>query len=137
LRGRGVVDEALNAIVWACGHIANGMYEGNDRTRPKPYSQLAAVQLGFLLEEGAVTWNADAKAANGQDVGHFALHLERMPAAAEKLMRLVAGIKARGDRGLAEGLLREYVDGGSERQALIAERLQRQPKGSFVYAIEL
>ncbi|MBN2370605.1 MAG: hypothetical protein JXO72_08960 [Vicinamibacteria bacterium] len=143
LRGRGVADETLarqayvNDVVWAFGHIASGMYEGNDRTRPKPYSQLAAVQLVFLLDEGAVTWDAESKAANGQDAGCFALHLERMPAAAEKLMRLVAGIKARGDRTAAEDLLRRFVDGGAERHALIAERLRRQPKSSLVYAIDL
>jgi hypothetical protein len=141
LRERGVVDDALarqayvNDVIWACGHIANGMYEGNDTTRPKPYSQLAAVQLGFLLDEGAVAWDAALKAANGEDVGRFALHLERMPAAAEKLMRIVAGIKARGDRAAAEDLLRKYVDGGVERHALIAERLQRQPRSTLVYAV--
>ena len=143
LRSRGVIDDALarqayvDAIVWAMGHISNGMFENNDRTRPKPYSQLAAVQFGFLLDDGAVTWDPTAKAANGLDAGRFTLHLERMPAAAEKMMRLVAGIKARGDRPAAEELLRKYVDGGAERQAVIAERLQRLPRASFVYAVEM
>jgi len=143
LRSRGVIDEALarqayvDAVVWAMTHISTGMFENNDRARPKPYSQLAAVQLGFLLDEGAMTWDAQDKAANGQDGGHFTLHLERMSAAAEKMMRVVAGIKARGDRPAAEELLRKYVDGGADRQAVIAERLQRLPRASFVYAVEM
>ena len=95
------------------------------------------MQFGFLLDDGAVTWDPTAKAANGLDAGRFTLHLERMPAAAEKMMRLVAGIKARGDRPAAEELLRKYVDGGAERQAVIAERLQRLPRASFVYAVEM
>ena len=84
-----------------------------------------------------MTWDAQDKAANGQDGGHFTLHLERMSAAAEKMMRVVAGIKARGDRPAAEELLRKYVDGGADRQAVIAERLQRLPRASFVYAVEM
>jgi hypothetical protein len=138
-----VIDDALarqsyvNAVVWAMGHVSTGMFENNDRTRPKPYSQLAAVQLGYLSDEGALTWDAQAKAANGQDTGCFALHLERMPAAVDKMMSLAAGIKARGDRAAAEELLRKYVDGNAAQQAVIAERLQRLPRASFVYAIEM
>jgi hypothetical protein len=48
------------------GHISRGMYRTGNK--PKPYSQLAAIQLGFLEREGAVTWKADEKAANG--AGH-------------------------------------------------------------------
>jgi hypothetical protein len=143
LRSRGVIDDALarqtyvDSVVWVMSHISTGMFENNDRTRPKSYSQLAAVQFGLLLEDGAVTWDPATKAANGQDLGHFTLHLERMPAAAEKMLRLVAGIKARGDRPTAEELLRKHVDGGAERQAVISERLQRLPRASFVYAVEM
>jgi hypothetical protein len=64
LRARSVIDEAfarrvyVDAFVWAMGHIANGMFEGGDRTRPKSYSQLAAIQLGLLEKEGAVAWTS-------------------------------------------------------------------------------
>ncbi len=143
LRARGVIDEAfarqvwVDSLVWATGHIAAGMYTGNDKSRPKPYSQLAAIQLGFLSDEGVVTFDPDGRAANGQDRGTFAVDLTRFAPAAEKLMRLVGGIKARGDKAAAEALVQTYVEGEAERHELIAERLQRLPKGSLVYALEL
>jgi hypothetical protein len=113
------------------------MYDGGNTNRPKPYSQLAAIQLGFLLEAGAIAWDANARAANGQDVGAFVLHIERFPAAVEALMRRAAGIKARGDQADALALVRQHVEGGQARHALIAERLLRLPKVSFVYALEM
>jgi hypothetical protein len=143
LRTRGVIDEAfarqvwVDALVWATGHVAVGMYTGNDKSRPKPYSQLAAIQLGFLSDEGVITFDPNGPAANGQDRGSFAVDLTRFAPAAEKLMRLVGGIKARGDKAAAEALVQKYVEGEAERHALIAERLQRLPKGSLVYALEL
>jgi hypothetical protein len=143
LRSRGVIDEGfarrayLDAFVWALGHVSTGMFEGGDRARPKPYSQLAAIQLGLLEKEGTVVWSEGTKAANGQDAGAFSLRLERFPAAIERMMRLVGGIKARGDRAQAEALVQEYVEGAAARHGVIAERLQRLPRASFVYAVEL
>jgi hypothetical protein len=52
----------------------------------------------------------------------------------------VAGIKARGDKKAAEKLIAEWVDVAGEKKALhevITERVLRQPKQSFLYAIEL
>ncbi|MGD8895279.1 MAG: hypothetical protein PVJ73_04510 [Acidobacteriota bacterium] len=143
LRARGVIDEAfarqvwVDSLVWAARHVASGMYTGNDKTRPKPYGQLAAIQLGFLSDEGVLTFDPEDRAANGQDLGSFAVDLTRFAPAAEKLMRLVGGIKARGDKAAAEALVQKYVEGQAEQHGLIAERLQRLPKGSFVYNLEL
>ena len=143
LRACGVIDEAfarqvwVDSLVWATRHVARGMYTGSDKTRPKPYSQLAAIQLGFLSDEGVLTFDPEDRAANGQDLGSFAVDLTRFAPAAEKLMRLVGGIKARGDKAAAEALVQKYVEGEAEQHGLIAERLQRLPKGSFVYSLEL
>ena len=134
---RGLARQAcVDAMVWASGHIASGMYTADDKTRPKPYSQLAAIHLGFLIDEGVVTFDPKARAANGEDVGTFTVHVDRFARAAEKLMRLVGGIKARGDKAAAEALVQKYVEGETERHGRIAERLQRLPKGSLVYALE-
>lgn len=125
-------------IAWAFGHIARGMYDADGKA--KPYSQLAAIQLGFLRREGAVTWHADARAANGSDQGCYELHLEQFPAAIQKLMTTVAGIKARGDRQGARKLVESFVDAGGDVASsliLIRDRYLRIPKASFVYAIDL
>jgi hypothetical protein len=124
-------------IAWGFGHIASGMYDAQGN--PKPYSQLASIQLGSLEEDGTLEWRADEAAANGADRGCFELHLDRWDAAAAKLARQVLGIKARGDRPGAERLKQQWVDAEGpwkQRRALIAERWLRAPKASFVYAID-
>jgi hypothetical protein len=141
LRGRGIISDELAAetyvdsVVWSFGHIARGMRSPNGKA--KPYSQLAAIQLGFLMSEGAVVFRADARAANGTDKGAFEIVLEKMPAAAAKLMARVGAIKASGDRAAAEALVKSYVDGPTVPHALIVERLTRYPKQSLVYAVDL
>jgi hypothetical protein len=125
----------VDAIVWSMGHIARGMY--TESKSPKPYSQLSAIHVGYLMDEGAIEWKADAKAANGQDAGAFVLHLDKFPAAVEKLMTVAAQLKARGDRPGAEQLVKKYVDEGKIPFALIAERWLRHPRASFVYSLDL
>ncbi|MSP92726.1 MAG: hypothetical protein EXR79_13130 [Myxococcales bacterium] len=125
-------------FAWAMGHISNGMW--SKEGKPKPYSQLAAIQIGFLRREKAMIWFEEA-AANGKDFGCFEIRHEAMPAALEKLMRLVAGIKARGDRKGAEALVAAFVKGGDAtwkkvRDKVIVERWQRVPKSAFVYGVE-
>ena len=139
LRAKGLISDELarqtytDCIVWAFGHVAQGMYTATKKR--KTYSNLAAVQLGFLLDHGALTWDDHAVAANGTDHGAFAIHLDKFPAAADELMKLVAGIKARGDKAAADALLAKYVDGSVVPQQTIAERFARLPRASFVYSI--
>ena|GEM_PF-163349 len=125
----------LDNVTWAFGHIARGMYTADKK--PKPYSQLAAIQIGFLMEERAITFDPQALAANGADKGSFTVHFDKLPAAIEKLMTLVGTIKATHDKPKAEELVRKYVDGDIVPQPLIAERILRFPKASFVYALDL
>ncbi len=126
-------------LAWAFGHISRGMYEG-DTTKPKPYSQLAAIQLGWLLEHGGGAWLPDQKAANGTDVGCIQLDLDKFPKAAESLLKEVARIKARGDVAGANKLKAAYVDKDGNVKTLlelIRERWLRAPKATFVYAVDL
>ena len=128
-------EDYVDAITWAFGHISRGMFDGSGR--PKHYSQLAAIQVGFLMDEGALTFDPSAPAANGTDKGAFTIHFDKMPGAAAKLMKTVAGLKARGDKNAMAGLVSRYVTGKKVPQALITERLLRYPKASFVYSIDL
>ena len=144
LADRGVLEKTFaeqahtRDITWAFGHISRGMYTSTGR--PKPYSQLAAVQLGYLTREGAVEWKADELAANGKDKGCYALHHDKFGGVIDKMIREVAGIKARGDKAGAEGLQKTFVDVTGEQKMLldtIAERWLRSPKASFVYSVSL
>lgn len=132
-----MADQAhVRDLAWGFGHISRGMYAGDGQA--KPYSQLAAIQLGFLKKEGAVEWK-DELAANGKDQGCLAVHLDKFPASTEKLMGVVAGIKGRGDKPGAEAVKAEFVDGAEAKPLLetIKERWLRAPKASFVYAVKL
>jgi hypothetical protein len=106
---------------------------GGDR---KAYSHLAAIQIGFLLDAGALRWDDAATAANGKDNGAFVIEMAKLVPAVDVMMTLVGGIKARGDKPAAEELIAKYVDGKAVPQALIAERMLRFSRANFVYAVD-
>jgi hypothetical protein len=125
-------------IVWQFGHISRGMY--TDDKQPLSYSQLAAIQLGWFMKDGAVTWKADDTAANGKDKGCFAVSTDKLQTSVKSLMTTVAQIKGKGDRAGAEKLVKDYVDVTGDKKKVhdvIQERVTRAPKQSFVYAIKL
>ncbi len=125
-------------IAWDFGHVAQGMT--TPEGKPKPYSQLASIQIGALFEAGAMTWSAQQPAANGKDLGCFVVHADQVPAAVETLMRRVAGIKARGDVKAAHALVQQYVERDDAWKALrdvIRTRWLRAPKANFVYSVRM
>jgi len=128
----------VSNVIWAFGHIAQGMYAADGSA--KPYSQLASIQVGSLLKAGAMVFRADEMAANGKDKGCFAVVPNKMPAAITALERRVLEIKGKADKAAALKLKGELVDADGEwkkLRALIAERWLRQPKASFVYSVEM
>lgn len=123
-------------VVWAFGHIAQGMYTGSGA--PKAYSQLAAIQLGSLYAAGVLAWRPEELAANGTDRGCFELDLTHWPAAVDKLAVRVLRAKGKGDKKDALAMKATFVDATdtwSELRATIAERWLRAPKASFVYSL--
>lgn len=142
IQKKGIIDEKtarqthVDGIVWAFGHISRGMYESGGQR--KGYSQLAAIQIGFLMDEGALKFGANAPAANGKDKGAFTLDFAKMPAAVDKMMKVVGRLKATGDRAGAEALAKKYVDSDAiVPHKIITERVLRFPKASFVYALDM
>jgi hypothetical protein len=140
LRAKGIVPDDLaraayaDSIVWAFGHISQGMYTGQ-KTR-KTYGNVAAIQIGFLIDHGALSWDPHATAANGKDQGALVIHPDKLVAACDAMMTTVAGIKARGDVKAATELFAKYVDSSAVvPHAIIAERFLRFPKASFVYSV--
>ena len=143
LRTRKLISDELagqsyaDAIVWAFGHISQGMYTGTGTAQRKTYGNVAAIQIGFLIDHGALTWDDHAVAANGKDAGALTIHPDKLVAVVDEMMTTVAGIKARGDRKAAEELAAKYVDGAVVPHKIISERFLRFPKASFVYAVAL
>lgn len=135
-------DEADKAhvrdVLWGFGHVSRGMYGENKH--PRNYSQLAAIQVGWLMKDGAIAWRGEETAANGEDKGCFSLDFAKMPGAIRSLMTEVAQIKARGDKARAEVLLRDWVDVTGDKKRVhdvVTERYTRAPKASFVYSVKL
>lgn len=128
----------LGDLLWAFGHISRGMY--GEQGQPRTYGQLAAIQLGYLVEKGAVAWHPGESAANGRDAGCLEVAFDLLPDAIASLIQHVAGIKARGDRAGAAALVKDYVDVIGDRKQLldtISERMRRFPISSFVYEVRL
>lgn len=136
---RATADKAhVRDVYWSFGHISRGMW--TPEHHPNNYSQLAAIQLGWLMKNGAVAWKAEDVAANGKDKGCFSIDLAKVPATVKTLMVEVAQIKGKGDKARAERLVKDYVDVTGDKKKVhevITERLTRAPKQSFVYAIKL
>src|SRR5262245_62574107 len=94
LRAKKIISDELaaqsyvDALVWAFGHISQGMYTGAKER--KTYGNLAAIQVGILIDKGALTWNAKARAANGKDTGAFTVHADKLVPVVEDMMKLVA-----------------------------------------------
>lgn len=143
LADKGIIDKKVAGkshvrdLTWAFGHIAQGMYDSANK--PKPYSQLAAIQVGWLLEAGAVSWKAEETAANGADKGCFAIDMPKFQPAIVELSKAVLGIKAKGDKDAAVKLRTKLVDDEGDWKKIretVRERWLRVPKTSFVYSID-
>jgi hypothetical protein len=144
LVAKGVLDQELaerahvRDVTWTFGHIARGMYDAEGKI--KPYSALSAIQVGFLLQEGALAWRANETAANGRDLGCVAIDFAKMPVAVEKLERVSLGVKARGDVALAKKLVADYVAPTGRYVGVlqtITERVLRAPSATFLYSVRM
>ena len=124
-----------DSVYWAFGHIAKGMTDAEGKIQP--YSQLAAIQIGMMIEDGALVYDPEATAANGTDKGAFILNLEKMPASVERIMKAIAQSKAKGDKEALVSLQKKYVEGSIVPMDVITERMLRLPKTSFVYSVKL
>lgn len=143
LADKGVVDEtfarqaAVSDLMWAARQISRGMYADG---YPNTYPQLAAIQLGVLLEEGGVRWKARDPASNGTDTGCLSLQVDAYRPAVHAMSLAVLGAKARNDVPAATGLVQRHVDGDGPGTALLpilSERVRRMPAPTYVYAIDL
>ncbi|MBA2539589.1 MAG: hypothetical protein H0V17_08140 [Deltaproteobacteria bacterium] len=141
LRAKKIISDELAAqsyvdtVVWAFGHISQGMYEADGKR--KTYPEVAAIQNGYLIEKGALVWDDKATAANGKDTGAFRIDMSKMVTACDEMMKDVAGIKARGDKAGAEALIKKFVDGTVVPHPIIKERYLRFPKANFVYSVAM
>lgn len=122
------------SIAWAFGHISRGMFTGDGS--PKTYSQLSAIQLGELINAGAIRWVE----GDPVDPGRFDIDFDKMAPAIEALMKEVGRIKATGDTAAAKALIERHTSAEGQAKihaGVITERVLRYPKASFVYGLRV
>ena len=123
-------------ITWMMSHISRGMYTADGKALN--YSQLAAIQLGWLMQQGSISWHPEQMAANAKDKGCMEIDFNKLPTSIQSLEARVLQIKARNDKQSAEQLKAQFVDAQddySKLKQVIAERWLRNPKSSLVYGI--
>jgi hypothetical protein len=144
LAGKGTIDKKLaqeahiRDIAWGFGHIAQGVYTADGK--PRPYSQLASIQMGYFMSVGGLVWREGEKANNGKDTGCFEVSQDKLSVAILDLEKRVLMIKGKGDKADAEKLIAEFVDkddAWKKARAVITERWLRVPKPSFVYGVKM
>jgi hypothetical protein len=126
----------MGAVAWAFGSVAQGLYDSEGR--PRPYGQLASIQLGVLQRAGALEWRAGETAGNASDRGCFELHRDKWQAAVAALFKQVLQIKSRGDRRGAEDLKKAWVDDDNDWKKVrdvVTERWLRAPRASYAYSV--
>ncbi len=122
-----------DSVYWIFGQLSRGLVDSEGHIQP--YSQLSAIQLGMMMEDGAVTYEPETMTANGKDKGAFIIHYEKMPESVNRIMTNIALIKAKGDKEALIKLQKQYVEGTAIPFDTIRERMLRLPKTSFVYSV--
>jgi hypothetical protein len=123
-------------LAWSVGQLSRGMYDGEHHD--KPYSQLAAVQLGTALRTGALSWKAELPAANGKEQGCLELDVPAWRKMVEGLTKRVVRVKGGGSRRDAEALKAEFVENQGDAWATVRDELSkrwlRAPKATYLYS---
>lgn len=126
----------VRSLLWSFRHIAEGM-ETPDGL-PKAYSQLAAVQVGFLVKEKALRWVTVKDPTTGRESGRFEIDFDRLPRVADRLLARVGRILATGDARGARDLVEPWVHGAGRSQVHmdeIRERFAPYPDVTLVFDV--
>jgi hypothetical protein len=142
LHEKGLFDEAearasyTSSVVWALSQISHGLLSSTGR--PEVYPTLSAIQISFLLDEGALTFDSTLAPGNAGDAGRFVIHYDKMPAAVDKLMKMAGQLMAMGDKAEADEVIAAATspEGQSKvHQKRVADRMMRFRKEAFGYTI--
>ncbi len=143
LRGKGYFDQKraneiyTAAIDWCFNHISRGMFTATGN--PKAYSQLAAIQIGTFVRDGALTWVPNVDPQNDGVLGRFQINYDKLPASIEGLMRKTGQVMASGDAASAKTLIDDFTAGeGSKlvRMKEVEDRYLGFTKASFDFAVK-
>ena len=94
-------------MAWALRMILRGSRNGRDFNPSSPYCKLAAVQVGFLAEQGAISFDAATE--------KWSIDFDKMPGAITALMQRVGQVYARSDAKEVEKFFLYYMAGDGEK----------------------
>lgn len=118
-------------MAWNLRMILRASRSGPEFASKSPYSRLAAVQVGFLTEKGALSYNDESK--------QWSIDFEKMPAAVSELMKKVGKLYASGDANGTEEMFLYYMKGDGEKllhRDRIVEVSGPMPSVVFEYEIK-
>ena len=124
------------SIMWCFGQMSRGLYARDGKRQV--YPSLAAIQVGYFLQHGGLSFDPKMKNPGSDDKGRFVIDISALQKSADELMRVVGQIKARGDKAAADALIAQYTDAAGQtliHENLVQQRVLRFAKESFSYAI--
>jgi hypothetical protein len=94
-------------MAWNLRMVLRASRSGPEFKSKSPYSRLAAVQVGFLTEKGALAYNDQTK--------QWSINFDKMPEVISELMKKVGKIYVSGDAEAAEQMFLYYMKGDGEK----------------------
>ncbi|MBI4211582.1 MAG: hypothetical protein HY540_02995, partial [Deltaproteobacteria bacterium] len=118
-------------VMWMLGHLKKHLYAKDDFTKARSsYAKLAGIQFGWLVKQGAVSFNDADKV--------WQINYAKLPAAIESLMTTVGSIYASGNRDALEALTKQYLTGpmlAKYHLDVLEERVGSDPNVALHYEV--
>lgn len=124
-------EHILYDMAWAMRHILRGSRGGPEFQPKSTYSKLAAVQVGFLSDEGALSFN--------QGTNRWLIAFDKMPDAITALMKKTGELYAKADVDEVEKFFLYYIKGPGEKElhrARLVELAAKMPSVLFDYQLK-
>lgn len=118
-------------LAWAFRMIVRGSRNGPEFNPSSPYSKLAAVQVGFLTRQGALSFNTETK--------KWSVNFDKMSDAIVELMRKVGTLYATTDVTTIEQFFLDYMKGEGEKllhRDVMVEVAGKMPSVLFNYQLQ-
>ncbi len=124
-------EHVLYDLAWAFRMILRGSRNGPEFNPSSPYSKLAAVQIGFFAENGALIFNEVNQ--------KWSINFEKMMESIEKLMKKIGELYSKGDATEVETFFLHYMKGEGEKllhRDRILSLAREMPSVIFKYEVK-
>lgn len=118
-------------IAWALRMILRASRSGPEFNSTNPYSRLSAVQIGFLVEKGALKFDIAKK--------QWSIDFDKMPDAVNALMKKLGQLYVRSDANAVGDFFTYYTKGNGEKllhRDVLVEVAGKMPSVLFDYQLK-